>query len=593
MAPWRKIRTIFVGLVFLFPLSSYAELVSIYPKEPVWGEDIIITYNPKDKGAMFSLSDEVYVVRWLYFADSLKTVWGKMEAVDGVFRYTFPVPSELSYVVCEFVTPQGWDEQARVQVMIYRSEGVPARGAYQRCYLILLSWFKSYLSKEWELYPDNYAAYRDKWWLSEIMSPEDYKDIVESDMKQLPSPEDTVRPDLMYSFSYGYLLLGEEEKSRAIVNKLLRDFPESWYAKDALRSYWYKGSELNVGEEAKGEIRANLMQSIREHPNTFLAREFVDWFVDNDSLPLESIEAVCRQWFQQEPDNPKIYKILASAYQGRGVKEDSVVTLLSRAIELVKEGYLRFYGEVADVSNSSTLSRWCKEAADFFFERKDYKTALRYINEADSATNQTEKEIPFSRALILQSMGEDSLAYRSYRLAWFFGSEEAYDSLQAAYEREHGDLDGFDTFLTSDIDKSYREPVEDFTFTPLEGDKIRFSSLRGKVVVINLWSPGCVPCVAEMPALNRLVENFEGEDIIFLAPSTYGSKKSLKKFLEKHPFKYTVTLFSKEIHERFWEDAVPLHAIIDREGRLAYRSTGGSENTDKYLKPVIEHLLSE
>lgn len=36
------------------------------------------------------------------------------------------------------------------------------------------------------------------------------------------------------------------------------------------------------------------------------------------------------------------------------------------------------------------------------------------------------------------------------------------------------------------------------------GTEINLHDLKGKVVVINYWARWCVPCLAEMPALNQL-----------------------------------------------------------------------------------------
>ena len=47
-------------------------------------------------------------------------------------------------------------------------------------------------------------------------------------------------------------------------------------------------------------------------------------------------------------------------------------------------------------------------------------------------------------------------------------------------------------------------PAEQFAFERQDGGKLTLADFRGRAVLLNLWATWCVPCRAEMPALDRL-----------------------------------------------------------------------------------------
>jgi thiol-disulfide isomerase/thioredoxin len=48
------------------------------------------------------------------------------------------------------------------------------------------------------------------------------------------------------------------------------------------------------------------------------------------------------------------------------------------------------------------------------------------------------------------------------------------------------------------------EPAKLSPFFDAAGNRVAIESFRGKIVILNLWAPWCVPCLQEMPSLDRL-----------------------------------------------------------------------------------------
>jgi len=57
----------------------------------------------------------------------------------------------------------------------------------------------------------------------------------------------------------------------------------------------------------------------------------------------------------------------------------------------------------------------------------------------------------------------------------------------------------------------------DFSLPAASGEVITLSDLRGQPVLINYWASWCPPCKAEMPALERVYQEFKEQGFIVLA----------------------------------------------------------------------------
>lgn len=127
----------------------------------------------------------------------------------------------------------------------------------------------------------------------------------------------------------------------------------------------------------------------------------------------------------------------------------------------------------------------------------------------------------------------------------------------------------------------------------LEGKTVNTADLRGKVIVLNLWFINCPNCVEEIKLLNKIVEEYNGKDVVFLGLAA-NNKSDLQKFLKKNPFKYQIVPNAGDfILESYGELkngeyylGFPMHVVIDREGRIILKMQGikGVEAVKNELK---------
>lgn len=83
-------------------------------------------------------------------------------------------------------------------------------------------------------------------------------------------------------------------------------------------------------------------------------------------------------------------------------------------------------------------------------------------------------------------------------------------------------------------------PTPDFTLPNLSGKKISLKDFRGKLVLLNFWASWCVPCREEMPAMERLYQEFRAKDFVILAVNVKDSKKDALAFVKELKLTYPV-----------------------------------------------------
>ena len=141
------------------------------------------------------------------------------------------------------------------------------------------------------------------------------------------------------------------------------------------------------------------------------------------------------------------------------------------------------------------------------------------------------------------------------------------------------------------------KPMPELSLTTVTGEKIETKDLKGKVIVINLWFTSCLPCILELPALNRLVEEYKDKNVVFLGISTDTKAMLDADFFPKYKFDFKIIADGRDIVKKIGNTGFPTFYIIDKEGKVRDAWSGGavdkSAETAVYLqaKPVIDELL--
>ncbi|SDD56171.1 Thiol-disulfide isomerase or thioredoxin [Dyadobacter soli] len=137
--------------------------------------------------------------------------------------------------------------------------------------------------------------------------------------------------------------------------------------------------------------------------------------------------------------------------------------------------------------------------------------------------------------------------------------------------------------------------IPNLSFTTIDCKKFNDSNLRGKVLVINFWFKSCAPCVAEMPALNKLRNEFKGRDVVFIGFSTDAEHALKADYLNSSKFLFNIVSNSGDVADKFYFDGFPTTYIVDQNGKVVKAWTGyavGLADPYSIAKPLINRLLA-
>jgi len=96
--------------------------------------------------------------------------------------------------------------------------------------------------------------------------------------------------------------------------------------------------------------------------------------------------------------------------------------------------------------------------------------------------------------------------------------------------------------------------------------------------MLNFWATWCVPCLLEMPAMDRLNRKLAGQPFKMLAVNLGEAEEQSKKFADQYNFSYDLVLDPiGEIANAYGANRLPVSYLIDKKGYVIRRAIGPRE----------------
>mgnify|MGYP003406841418 FL=1 len=126
--------------------------------------------------------------------------------------------------------------------------------------------------------------------------------------------------------------------------------------------------------------------------------------------------------------------------------------------------------------------------------------------------------------------------------------------------------------------------------TDLYGNKINTKNLKGKIIVVNYWFTTCMPCITEIPELNKITDKYKNDSSVVFISIALDDANTIKQFLKLHPFNYAIIDDGRFLASDNNITSYPTNVVVDQNGKVYFHASGLSPNTPKWINRSIEEL---
>ncbi len=159
-------------------------------------------------------------------------------------------------------------------------------------------------------------------------------------------------------------------------------------------------------------------------------------------------------------------------------------------------------------------------------------------------------------------------------------TKELYDNLSAENKRtEYGEK--IANYIELNKNPNVGDSYVDFEMQDIDGEKRKLSEFKDKVVLLEFWSSGCLPCRKENPNLVRTYEKFNPKGFEVFAVSQDTKRERWIEAIEKDGLPW-LQVSDLKGHENtasliYGIHAIPDNFLIDQNGIIVERNIRGEK----------------
>ena len=230
-----------------------------------------------------------------------------------------------------------------------------------------------------------------------------------------------------------------------------------------------------------------------------------------------------------------------------------------------------------------------------FEQNQNYKQAISELNSVKLPKfNYIRDFITLKKAALLEKDGNVKAAYDTLSIKFAKLPTDQLDTALQLYGKKAGKDKGQVVKEIQAIRNNMATAAYPFELGLYTSNSIlKLKDLKGKVVLLTFWFPGCGPCRAEFPHFQAVIDKFKGKNVAYTGINVFPLQDPyVIPFLKNTHFSFIPLRGSADFAAKYYGvDGEPENFLIDKDGKIIFKDFSINAANERTLELMISSLL--